>query len=197
MKVCLQCAQENENDAFWCRRCRHDGFASAPGLAPPHELDFPAAQSGPEFLITEKIGNLNVLKCRTPREAFLVAAELEAADILVNFPGEETMLKEFQSHGFVSLRVSARSYEAATELRTVIERQHWEERARQPLSIPMIFAAVAMGLFLFPGIMFLHSMNDSYKMKSYIRKARLLRRWFCVGLVLLFALLVLIASHDR
>jgi hypothetical protein len=120
-------------------------FAPAAAPAAPHEMSFPPAKSGPEFMTEEKEGNLTVLKCRTPGEAFLVAEELEAADILVIFPDEEMMLKDFQDHGFVSIRVSARSYEAATELRTVIEREHWEERARQPLSIPMIIAAVALG----------------------------------------------------
>src|SRR6185295_8263116 len=187
MKVCLQCAQENEDDALRCWRCRHDRFGEPLIPALTYEHTSLPAKPGPEFLVTERAGLMSVLKCRTPGEAFLVAAELEAADILVHFPEEEEMWQEFREHGYVSLRVSARSYEAATELRTVIEREHWEERARQPLSIPMTLAAVAMGLFLFPGIMFLHSMNDSYKGKSYTRKARLLRRWFCVGLALFFA----------
>ena len=118
---------------------RSRGFATSvtPTQPPEMGIDFPAARSGPEFMTAEKEGNLTVLKCRTPREAFLVAEELETADILVMFPNEEMMLKEFQSHGFVSIRVSARSYEAARELRTVIEREHWEERARQPLSLAL------------------------------------------------------------
>jgi len=34
----------------------------------------------------------------------------------------------------------------------VIGRKHWEERAQQPLSLPMIIAAVALGLMPFLGL---------------------------------------------
>jgi len=142
-------------------------------------------------MTTAREGSVTVLKCRTPREAILVAYELEARNILVIFPDEETMSKEYQEEGFVSIRVSTRSYEAATELRTVIERDHWEERARQPLSIPMIFVAIALGMIPFPGLLIFFSPLDSLKMKSYRRKAKSFRRWFLVGLALFFVLLMI------
>ena len=51
---------------------------------------------------------MTVMKCRTPGEAFLVAEELAAADILAILPGDEVLLQEFQSNGFVSIRVFPR-----------------------------------------------------------------------------------------
>jgi hypothetical protein len=118
MKACLQCNEENENGARFCWSCGH--FAYAPALTtPPTEPAAPNATSGAEFLTTESEGKLTVLNCRTPGEAYLVAQELEAADILVTLPDDEVLLKEFASNGFVSIRVSARSYEAAKELQNV------------------------------------------------------------------------------
>src|SRR5262245_31312560 len=84
MKLCLQCEQENEDDARFCQRCRHDGFISVetPTSTEQPELGSPPAKPTLEYLTTERAGNLVVLKCRTPEEAILVAGELEAADIL-------------------------------------------------------------------------------------------------------------------
>jgi len=196
MKICLQCAQENEDDALRCSRCRYRQFGEPliPELTHQHTLP---AKRGPKFLTTEKAGRLSILKYRTPGEAFLVAGQLEAADILVQFPDDEAMWQEFKEHGFVSLRVSTNSYEAATELRGTIEREHWEDRAREPLSLPMTLAAVAMGIIIFPGAMIFHSLLDSFKMKSYSRKARLFRRWFVVGIAVFFALLMGFARYAR
>ena len=135
MKVCLRCNRANPDDAFWCNPCRHSEFTPKTTPAAPVESGPHKAISGPEFLTTERKGKLTILKCRTPGEAFLVAQELAAADILVVFPDDETLSKEFQRNGFVNISVSAQSYEAARELQTIIERKHWIERAQQPLSL--------------------------------------------------------------
>ena len=178
MKVCLQCGQENENAVSFCQRCRHEGFA------PP----------GPQFLTTEAEGKLTVLKCRTPGEAFLVAEELEAADILAIVSGEETMLKEFKEKGFVSIQVSSQSYEAAKELQKIIERRHWDERILEPLQIPMIIVAVTLGLLWCPGFAFFFMLNDAYNTKGYQRKSKSFLRWFFVGFALFFVLSVAVSS---
>lgn len=197
MKVCLQCAHENEDDASSCQRCRHREFGPAAPPTTPHEILSSEAPPSPEFLTAEKEGNLTVLRCRTLEEAFLVAEELEAADILAILPDEAAMLSEFQNQGFVSIQISAQSYEAAKELQTVIERQHWQERAQQPLSIPMIMAAVALGLLFCPGGAFFFMVNDAYKAKGYRRKAKSFRRWFFVGFALFFCVAPLLPNLLR
>jgi hypothetical protein len=99
-------------------------------------------------------------------------------------PDDEVLLNEFQSNGFVSIRVSAKSYEDAKELQTVIERKHWEVRALQPLSIPMSLVALGFGLMPCIGIMFFFMVNDVHRSKGYHRKAKSFSRWFVVGLAL-------------
>lgn len=156
--------------------------------------------TSPEFLTAEKEGTLTVLKCRTPGEAFLVADELEAADILVVLPGEEDLEKEFESNGSVSIRVSSRSYDAAKELQTVIERKHWDDRVKersdQPLSVPMILVAISLGMAFVPGCFFLWIINDIHKARGYGRKAKSFRRWFFVGIALLIVLVGTFSPHE-
>lgn len=120
----------------------------------------------------------------------MVAEELEAADILTVLPTEETMLEEFQTRGFVNIRVSTQSYEAATQLRTIVECEHWEERAQQPLGIPMVLAAVGLGLTVCVGGILFLVVSHAYKTKGYRRKAKSFRRWFLVGFALSFGLVV-------
>ena len=178
MKICLQCGQRNEDTVSFCERCRHDEFGP----------------SEPQFLTKETEGTLTILKCRTPGEAFLVAEQLEAADILATVADEETMLEEFKDKGFVSVQVSARSYEAAKELQTVIERRHWQERAQEPLQIPMIILAVTLGVLWCPGFVFFFMVNNAYKTKGYQRKSRSFLRWFFVGFALFFVLGAAVSS---
>ncbi len=190
MKVCLQCELENADDAGVCQACGYDSFTATP----PTEPENPNAKSKLAFLTTEREGKLTVLKCRTPEEAFLVAAELEAADILVTLPDDESLFQEFQTHGFVSIRVSADSYEAAKDLQAVIEPREWEERARQPLSIPMIIAAVGLGLMNCAGLIFLFHITITLEQKGYKRKAKAFAKWFVVGLALSFVLIGVFSS---
>lgn len=131
----------------------------------------------------EPEGDLTLLKCRSPGEAYLIAQQLEAADILVALPEARVITDEFHSKGFVSLRVSTRAYEAATEVQRRIDRRLWEtERSRQPLAFPMIAGAVALGLLPSFGLLLLPLVKNSLKEKAYERQAVLFERWFCVGL---------------
>lgn len=170
MKACLQCGQENENVAAFCRACNYEEFAP----------------SGPEFLTTEVEGRLTILKCRTPGEAFLVAEALEAAEILAIVADEKSIWVEFEEKGFVSIQVSTRSYQAAKELLTVIERRHWIERAQASLPVLMIATAVTLGIFWCPGFAFFFMVNNAYKTKGYQRKSKSFVRWFCLGFALCF-----------
>lgn len=197
MKTCLRCEQENQDDAISCLNCRHLEFAPSAIPAIPSESCAPRVKSGIEYLTTEREGKLTVLKCRTPGEAFLVANELEASDILVMLPDEDALLNEYQSNGFVSIKVSAQSYEAAKDLQSIIERKHWEERAQQPLSLPMIILAIGLGLMPIPGFLVIFMVNDAHKTKGYKLKAKTFPRWFYVGCAFLFGLIVVLSNLYR
>jgi hypothetical protein len=151
-------------------------------LLPESPLQIPEPVSSPGSMMIEPDGNFTWLKCRSPGEAYLIAQELEAADILVALPEAKVITDEFHSKGFVSLRVSTRAYEAATEVQRRIDRRLWEtERSRQPLAFPMIAGAVALGLMPCFGLLLLPLIKNSLKEKAYERKAVLFERWFCVG----------------
>ena len=184
MKRCRRCENENEDDARFCPECGHGEFAAVEAQTGPVEIGSPKSTPKLEYLTAERVESLVILKCRTPSEAFLVAGELEAADILAILPDDEMLLKEFQENGFVSIQVSARSYEAATELQTVIERKHWEKRAQERLSIPMVLTAFGFGVIPIFGILPFFATQKLYQTKGYHRKAMLLARWFVIGFVL-------------
>jgi len=142
-------------------------------------------------LTIETAGKLSVLKCRTPSEAFLVGAELEAADILVGFPNEEEMQQEFETHGYVSIKVSAQSYAAAKELQEVIECRQWQNKGEQPLSVKMALVAVGLGIMVFPGLIFFFMLYKGYEEKGFSRKANAFGKWFIVGFGFVMSLIVL------
>jgi hypothetical protein len=192
MKMCLQCEYENDDNAFSCHRCRQTNFASSQPSSQQNKPTPTKAPQSPEALTSERDGRLTVLKCRTPGEAFLVVEELEAADILVALPDDDVMAAEYEAKGFVSIRVSAQSYEAAKELQTVIEQQHWDERAKEHLSLPMVGFGVGLGLFPVFGLFVYEPLCKNYSTKKYDRKARTFRRSFYFGIIM-FALTVLAA----
>ena len=132
-----------------------------------------------------------MLKCRTPNEAFLVAEELEAADILVLFPDEEAMLQEFTTHGHVSLKVSAQSYAAAKELQDVIECRQWQKLGEQPLSLKMTLMALGLGIIFVPGLIFFFMTYKEYEKKGFSRKASTFGKWFVAGFACDMVLIVL------
>ena len=85
---------------------------------------------GPEFLTKE-----------TERQ-------IEAAGLLAILPDEANLLKQLETSGFVDMRVASQSYEAARELQRIIKTEYWEERTKEPLSVPMISQS-SLGLRLF------------------------------------------------
>lgn len=139
-------------------------------------------------------GTFAVLKCRTPNEAILVAEELEAADILVMFPDEEEMMHEFKTDGYVSIRVSARSYAAANELKEVIECRQWQKRGEQALSAKMALLGIGLGMIFFPGLIFFFMLYKGYEKKGFSRKANAFGKWFIVGFGFTMAAIVTLAN---
>src|SRR6478609_5401608 len=73
---------------------------------------------------SQRKGNVIILKCRTPQEAYLVSDELEKADIIPILPGEKELLRQFKRNGCVELQVSANAYESVADLRSVVEFQY-------------------------------------------------------------------------
>jgi len=190
MKKCLQCSHENDDDALACKNCRHREFQPVV-VTPPAKAGTQKNISKIPHLTVETYGNLSVLKCRTPNEAFLVAEQLEAADILVLFPDEEDMLQEFKKHGFVSIKVSAQSYAAAKELQGIIECRHWQNRGEQPLSLKMTLMAIGLGMIFIPGLIFFFMFYKEYEKKGFAHKANTFGKWFIVGFAFDMLLLVL------
>ena len=191
MKKCLQCGHENDSDALACHNCRNLAFEQEV-MAPPPKSDSRKFISKIPHLTIETAGRLSVLKCRTPNEAFLVAEELEAADILVMFPDEEDMLQEFQTHGYVSIKVSAQSYADAKELQGVIECRQWQQQREQPLSIKMALLAVGLGIMFCPGLIFFFMLYKGYEKKGFSRKTNTFGKWFLVGFVIDMVIIVLV-----
>jgi len=190
MKVCARCKHVNEISATFCCHCRHKQFLM---VALPQPAPRPP-KPGPEFLVAEQEGAVTVLKCRTPGEAALVAEELEAADILVTVPDEEAMEQELIEHGYITLQVSAQSYEAAEELQRIVDRKHWEERAQAPLPWSMSLAALGLGVLFVPGFLGMFMIGQLYSKRGYDRKADAFANWFLVGAVLLLLGCILFSS---
>jgi hypothetical protein len=190
MKVCARCKHVNEISATFCCHCRHKEFLM---VALPQPVPRPP-KPGPEFLVAEREGTVTVLKCRTPGEAALVAEELEAADILVTVPDEEAMEQELIEHGYITLRVSAQSYQADEELQRIVDRKHWEDRAQAPLPWPMSLAGLGLGLFFVPGIFGLFMIGQAYSKQGYHRKANAFSNWYLVGISLLLLGCILFSS---
>ena len=192
MKRCTYCGNQNEEAAELCFSCGLREFAAKPGLGVQDNPKREPQPTAPDSPISKE-GTAMVLKCRTPGEAFLVAEELERADIITLVPDEETMMENYRRDGFVAVKVSAQAYEAAKELKSVIERCHWEERARMSLPLGMVLMAVCLSLVLVVGWVCFGTIYEAYKNNGYRRKAQQFGRWFVGSAVFWFILLVVLS----
>jgi hypothetical protein len=135
--------------------------------------------------IAEKKGAVVVLKCRTAREALLVASELERENIIAVLPEK----KHWGSKDYVEVQVSAEAYASAIDLQAVVEFRYFVVRAEQPLPFAGKFAVMILGLMLIPGILIFTGLMSWYRANGYERTARQARLCFLLGL-LCFAALV-------
>jgi hypothetical protein len=139
----------------------------------------------------EQHEDLTLLKCRSPGEAYLIAQQLEEADILVSLPEAKVITEEFHHKGFVSLRVSTQAYEAATEVQRRIDRRRWEsDLSLRPPSLAMNLVAVSLGLINVLGLPIFVLLHGIYVEKGYRRRANSFGRWFCAGVVLFLGWLI-------
>src|SRR5206468_6712392 len=102
------CGRQNDDTATRCRECGSLAFATQTQLGPKTETRKPELEEVPPPAFAEKEGNVIKLKCRTPGEAYLVADELEKADIVTLLPSDDELFLEYKRKGYVELRVSAK-----------------------------------------------------------------------------------------
>jgi len=133
--------------------------------------------------VANKKGRVITLKCRTPDEAYLVAEELERADIVTILPDEESLLLEYKKNGCVEVLVSARAYESADELRSVVEYRYCVVRGDLRLSYRGKLFASSLGVVIVPGLLIFAWLRASYKANGYERRAKELKLWFLVGVI--------------
>ena len=182
MKKCDYCGRENDDVAAWCRECGSADFATKARLEPVIELRKPEPDEVPLAAFAEKAGNFVTLRCRTPGEAYLVREELEKEDIITILPEAAELLSEYKQTGHVELRVSAKAYEAAADLRSVVEFQYKQLRVERPL--PLVGKAIGMGcaVFILPGPLIFTFMLSSYRENGYDRMAKEFKLWFLLGI---------------
>jgi hypothetical protein len=182
MKACLYCGQLSDYAAYSCWRCGRALFVPMGMLLPDSPIHIPEPVSAPGPMTIEPEGDLTLLKCRSPGEAYLIAQQLEAADILVTLPEAKVITQEFHSKGFVSLRVSTRAYEAATEVQRRIDRRRWEsELSFRPPSPMMNLVAAGLGFINILGLPIFLLLHGIYIEKSYARRAKGFAYWFGIG----------------
>jgi hypothetical protein len=103
MKTCAYCGRQNQDTAVFCNECGVNEFERKAEALPEPAVGVPEPQSaspaGPDSVPSaaelEPKGPIVPLKCRTPGEAYLIAEQLEAEDILVALPDEQTVEQEF------------------------------------------------------------------------------------------------------
>jgi hypothetical protein len=193
MKKCRQCGCEINDFVSVCHHCAQGEFQPAVLSAPRRPGPRKIVSKIPH-VITETVDKISILKCRTPDEAFLVAEELEAADILVIFPDDEAMWQEFKTEGCVSIKVLAQSYAAARDLQEVIECRQWRKIGEQRLSVEMVLLGIGLGVIFLPGLVLALMVCRGYETKGYLRKAKTFLICFTAGFaldIILFIILVM------
>ncbi len=149
------------------------------------------SEAGAPAAVVEKKGGLITLKCRTPGEAFLVIQELEKEDILAVLPNEEDLLEECARKGYVEIQISAKAYEPARDLRSVVEFRHHVPRAEEPLPHRGKMLASALGVLFVPGLLIYTWLRSNYLANGYDRMARECRIWFYGGVLAWLVVFVL------
>ncbi len=191
MRRCHYCGWRNDDAAEVCQACGSQGCEAKPDSVIGQQEMGPETVAPPA--VVEKKGAMVTLKCRTPAEAFLVIQELEREDILAILPNEEDLLEEFKRKGYVEMQVSAKAYEATSELRSVVEFRHHLPSAEEPLSHRGKMLASALGVLFVPGLLIYTWLRSNYLANGYEKMAREFRTWFYLGVlswVIVFGLFV-------
>ena len=181
MKKCNYCGRQNDDEATTCRACGLADFEAKPD--PVIKQCKKETDEAPPTPVANKKGAVITLKCRTPDEAYLVAEELERADIIAILPDEESLLLEYRKTGYVEVMISAKAYESADELRSVVEYRYCVVRRDQPLSYRAKLFASGLGVVIVPGLLIFTWLRASYKANGYERRAKDLKLWFLLGVI--------------
>jgi hypothetical protein len=152
-----------------------------PASKPPKPK--PERDTGPLVPMAEKKGASALLKCRTPGEARLVAAQLEREQIIAILPDEKTMLHQYRTNGCVQVQVSAKAYGSAVVLQSVVEFRYWVIRREQPLSFVGKMGAMFLGVMVVPGLLVYTRLRSSYITRGYERMAREFKLWLFLGVL--------------
>lgn len=184
MKKCDYCGCLNEDALETCRECGSPILAGQPKPEPAPRENEPADAEIPLGSFAQKQGNAIILKCRTPREAYLVKEELEEADIIAILPEADVLALEYRQHGYVPVRVSAKAYESIPDLRSVVEFQYKKVRSDQPLPAVGKFVAMGCGVVPVPGALVFAWLSSSYRASGYETAGRQFRLWFIFGISL-------------
>ena len=182
MKRCDYCGRENDDIATECRECGSTAFAGEASEKPVLEPRPPGPDEIPLAAFVEREGNVVILKCRSPGEAYLVSEELERADIVAPLPSDDELRSDYKQKGYVELRISARAYESVAELRTVVEFQYKRLRQEQPLSCAAKAVAIGCAFMIVPGLLVFIWLLSSYRTNGYGRMAKEFKFWFFIGL---------------
>src|SRR6266436_8619140 len=134
MKRCDYCGRANDDTVTQCRDCGSSDFTDEARQKLFTELRLPEPDEVPLTPLAKRDGNIVILKCRTPGEAYLVRYELGEVDIIALLPSNDELLDDYRRKGYVELRVLARAYESATDMRKAVEFQYKRLRGEQPLS---------------------------------------------------------------
>ncbi len=181
MKKCNYCRKQDNDEAPACHGCGWTDFVPKPDpKLKPHKRD--PEEDSPASVAVRR-GAIITLKCRTPGEAYLVANELERADIIALLAVKKRLLLEYRKMGCVEVLVSAKTYEPMTALRRVVEfRNYKPELVRdRSLSYPAKICATGLGVVIVPGLLIYTWLQDRYKVEGYKRRAKELRLWFLLG----------------
>ena len=144
-------------------------------------------------------GGAMTLKCRTPQEAYLICDELEKADVVTILPNEEELVAQFKRNGYVEVRVSAKTYASLADLRSTVEFQYKQLRAERPLPPLGKLLGIALAFIIVPGLLVFVWLLTSYQKNGYVRMARDLKIWFCLGIAawaLLMALFIFLPHRS-
>jgi hypothetical protein len=182
MKRCDYCGRESDDTVTQCRDCGSSDFADDAGQKLLTELRLPDPDEVPLTPLEKRDGNIVILKCRTPGEAYLVRYELEKGDIIALLPGHEDLLADRKRKGYVEVRVSSGAYESATDLRKAVEFQYRRLRRDQPLSNAGKAVAIGCAIMIVPGLLVFLWLLSNYRTNGYHRRAKEFKLLFLIGL---------------
>jgi hypothetical protein len=187
MKKCTRCGLLNDDVATSCTTCGFTVFAENPTRAQHQRGHADASHAN---VTAKRRGNMVILKCRTPDEAYLVRENLQSGDVIATLPTEEEMLLQYQQKGYVEVEVPAAAYDSAGDLRSIVEFSAPPSEPRLPLHGKLL--AIFLAILIVPGLLIFAWLLTSYRAHGEQKKAKEFKLWFLIGLVT--RLLVIVGS---